>query len=134
MKRLWILLVAGIAAAAGGCIEREMTITSEPAGALVFVSDVEVGRTPVTVPFTWYGDYDIILRRQGYRTLKTHANINAPVHQIPPLDLFTSLAPWTVQDHRFLHYRMEKLAQPTDAELVRRADELRRLNAQPVPR
>jgi len=123
-----------MAAAAGGCVEREMTITSAPAGALVFVSDVEVGRTPVTVPFTWYGDYDVIVRRQGYKTLKTHAHINAPVHQIPPLDLFTSLAPWTIYDHRFLHYRLEKLVQPTDSELVRRADELRRRNAQPVPR
>jgi hypothetical protein len=28
-----------------GCVEREMLVTSEPAGAIVYVSDVEVGRT-----------------------------------------------------------------------------------------
>ncbi len=121
-------------ALAGGCVERELTITSEPPGALVLVSDKEVGRTPVTIPFTWYGDYDIILRRDGYTTLKTHAHINAPAHQIPPLDLFTAIAPWTIHDRRYVHFRMDKLVQPTDAQLIQRADALKKRNLEPVLR
>ena len=117
-----------------GCVEREMTITSEPAGALVYISDVEVGRTPVTKSFTWYGDYEIILRRDGYQTLKTHANINAPAHQLPPFDLFAEIAPWTIHDRRYVHLTMEKLVEPTDEELVQRAKELRKRTGEPVPR
>lgn len=114
------------AAACCGCVEREMTITSEPAGALVFVSDREVGRTPVTVPFTWYGDYDVILRRDGYKTLKTHAEINAPWYEVPPLDLLSHIAPWTYHDRRFLSYPLAKLKLPTDEELIRRADAMKK--------
>ena len=114
-----------------GCVEREMTITSEPAGALVFVSDVEIGRTPVTIPFTWYGDYDIILRHDGYETKKTHAKINPPIYEIPPLDLFSAIAPWTYHDRRYLHYKMDTLVLPSDEELVKQAEALQKRNLEP---
>ena len=118
----------------GGCVDRELRITSEPPGALVLVSDKEVGRTPVTFSFTWYGDYDIILRRDGYETLKTHAHINAPVYQIPPLDFFVDIAPWTIHDRRYVHFRMEKFVQPSDKELIERADAMKKRNLEPVLR
>ncbi len=44
---------------AGGCVERTVTITSEPDNALVYLNDEEIGRTPVTVSFTFYGVYDV---------------------------------------------------------------------------
>jgi hypothetical protein len=49
----------------GGCIRRSITITSQPAGALVWLNDEEIGRTPVTVPFTYYGVYDVRLEHEG---------------------------------------------------------------------
>jgi hypothetical protein len=73
MARRWKLIALWLALAASGCVERELTVTSEPPGAIVYIGDREVGRTPITTPFTWYGDYDIILRREGYQTLNTHA-------------------------------------------------------------
>jgi hypothetical protein len=124
------ILAAG-AAAAGGCVERKLTVTSEPEGALVYISDVEVGRTPLEMPFTWYGDYDVMLRLDGYKTLKTHANITPPVYEIPPLDFFSAIAPWTYHDERHLHYELEKLELPGDAELIRRAKEMRQVNLAP---
>ena len=48
-----------------GCIERLITVTSQPAGALVYLNDEEVGRTPVTVPFRFYGVYDVRLEHEG---------------------------------------------------------------------
>ena len=114
--------------ALAGCVERTITITSEPSGALVHVSSVEIGRTPVTVPFTWYGDYEIILRRDGCRTLKTHEKVRPPYYEVPPLDLFSALAPWTYYDNRTFHYVLDKLVLPSDAELIRRAEELRHRN------
>ncbi|MCD4699312.1 MAG: PEGA domain-containing protein [Phycisphaerae bacterium] len=114
--------------AMAGCVERTITITSEPSGALVEVSSVEIGRTPVTVPFTWYGDYEIILRREGCRTLETHEKIRPPIYEIPPLDLFSALAPWTYHDNRAFHYILPGQVLPSDAELIRRAEELRHRN------
>lgn len=48
-----------------GCIERTITVTSKPAGALVYLNDEEIGRTPVTVPFTFYGVYDVRLEHES---------------------------------------------------------------------
>ena len=113
-----IIIVAGLAA---GCVEREMTITSNPPGALALVSNVEVGRTPVTIAFTWYGDYDIILRAEGYKTLKTHAKIIMPIYEIPPLDLLSAVVPWTYHDQRYLHFEMEPFVKLSDDVLIERA-------------
>ncbi len=48
-----------------GCVERLITVKSTPAGALVYLNDEEVGRTPVTVPFKFYGTYDVRLEHEG---------------------------------------------------------------------
>lgn len=132
MRTAWTIAALALLVGLGGCVERKMTITSEPAGALVLVSDVPVGRTPVTVPFTWYGDYDIILRLDGHQTLKTHAEINPPIYEIPPLDLLSHMAPWTYRDNRYLHFTLEKLQLPPDEDLIRRADKMQVENLRSV--
>ncbi len=66
-RRTLIISLAVLAAAAGltGCVERTITVTSDPSGALVYLNDTEIGRTPVTVPFTFYGTYDVRLEHDG---------------------------------------------------------------------
>jgi hypothetical protein len=118
-------MAAAAAAAIGGCVEREMKITSEPTGALVKISDREVGRTPVTLPFTWYGDYDVQITLDGYKSIRTNAEIAPPWYEVPPLDLFSHMAPWTYRDERFLHYDLEKLPEITDEQLIKQAKEMR---------
>ena len=110
-----------------------MTITSQPPGALVFVSSEAIGRTPVTKKFEWYGDYEIVLRyeEKGYKTLKTHAQINPPWYEIPPLDLMSHIAPWTYRDRRFLNYRLEKFKPSSDEKLVDRALKMEKRNRAP---
>lgn len=115
-----------------GCVERTLTITSAPSGALVYVSAVEVGRTPVTMPFTWYGDYDVVLRLDGYETLKTHHEVKPPIYEVPPLDLLSELAPWTYHVERSAHFELTKSAEPADADLLKRAEELRARELEPV--
>ena len=113
------------AAALGGCVEREMKITTEPAGALVYVSDREVGRTPLSLPFTWYGDYDVLIRMNGYQTLRANADISPPWYEVPPLDLLSHMAPWTYRDQRYLHYKLEKQEQLTDEQWIKQAEEMK---------
>ena len=108
-----------------GCVERELTIDSQPRGALVEISSETIGRTPVTIPFTWYGDYEVILRLDGYETLKTHLNVTPPWYEVPPADLFSELAPWTYHVKKSGHFTLEKKKPVDEAELYRRAEELR---------
>jgi hypothetical protein len=68
-------------------------ITSEPAGALVYLNDQEVGRTPLEVPFTWYGTYDVRLEREGYQTLQTEQVAEQPWWERPGPDLVAEAMP-----------------------------------------
>ncbi len=73
-----------------GCNRRTIEITSEPAGALVYLNDIEVGRTPLEVDFKYYGVYDVRLAAAGYRPLATSAEAVAPFSEYPGPDLVTS--------------------------------------------
>jgi hypothetical protein len=123
-KRLLILAACGLL---GGCVERTMTITSEPSGALVHLNNREIGRTPVETDFTWYGTYDVQVRADGYQTLDVAQSVPAPWWQIPPIDLFAEMMPWKPKDHRPLHYTLEPVTpEQTDATaMLERAAELR---------
>ena len=87
-----------------GCITRVVTVRSNPSGALVYLNSEEVGRTPVTREFQWYGTYDVILRKDGYQTIKTSAAVSAPWWQFIPLDFLTDLLP--VTDERIISYEI----------------------------
>ena len=76
----------------GGCVERTITVDSDPPGALVYLNNQEAGRTPFTRNFVWYGDYEIQLRKDGYETLDTHRWVIAPIYEWAPLDLVAELA------------------------------------------
>jgi hypothetical protein len=120
-------IAAFILAACQGCVERTVSINSEPQGATVFLNDQEVGRTPVKVPFTWYGDYDIIIRKQGYETIKGHCSLNAPWYQYPFIDLFAEcLIPMTLRDeHELDTFVMTPFEAPARQALLDRADDMR---------
>lgn len=125
--RISACLFAGLTVLAGlGCVERSLTIGSTPNGALVWLNDKEVGRTPVTVPFEWYGDYDIILRKPGFESLKTHRRINAPWYQYAPIDFFAELLiPVTVRDDRTLQFELKPARSADKEKLLDRAFEMR---------
>jgi hypothetical protein len=95
------LLCASILGLLAGCAERSLTVNSDPSGALVYLNGQEIGRTPLKHNFTFYGDYDVVLRKEGYETLKTSRVLKAPIDETPPLDLFRELfgarhrAEWT---------------------------------------
>ena len=88
-----------------GCAQRTVDITSQPSGALVYLNGEEIGRTPLRYDFTWYSDYDVILRKEGYETLKTHRNISTPLLFIPPLDLLGEFI--GAKDHRYWNFTMQ---------------------------
>lgn len=107
-------LCVGVTALADGCMQRSLEITSEPEGATVYLNDVEVGRTPLEVGFTYYGEYDVLLMKDGYEPLRTRADAVAPVYEHPPLDLAAEAMPWGVRTRVPWHFVMTPL--PATAE------------------
>ena len=110
-----------------GCVERIAKIQTRPSGAVVLINDEEVGVSPVKFAFTWYGDYDIILRKPGYETLKTHYRLDAPWYQWSPLDIVSeTLIPVMIRDeHTLPPFELQPTQTPTVEEVVQRATELR---------
>ena len=64
-----VLCVGLILSFSVGCVQRRMTIRSNPPGALVYVDDYQVGTTPVSTDFVYYGTRKIRLIKDGYDTL-----------------------------------------------------------------
>jgi hypothetical protein len=109
-----------------GCVRRTLTINTEPQGALIFLNDEEVGRSPVSTDFLWYGDYDVIARLEGYETLATHHFIKAPWYQKPGIDFFSEiLYPGKIHDQRSADFTLEPEVTPDRNELLERASEFK---------
>ena len=110
-----------------GCVQRRLTIASNPPGAVVKVDDVEIGRTPVSTAFTYYGTRKIQLAKAGYETLTVLQPVPAPWYQWPGIDFVSEhFAPGKINDDRLFNYDLEPAQSvPTD-QLLQRAQELRR--------
>jgi hypothetical protein len=78
------------------CATRTVEVTSDPPGATVVANDVELGRTPLSADFTYYGSYDVLVTKPGFEPLRTVASAKAPLYEYPPVDLVASpLTPHT---------------------------------------
>jgi hypothetical protein len=109
-----------------GCVERRLTIVTEPPGAIVTLNDQEIGVSPVTVPFNWYGDYWVRISKDGYETLNTHRKLNAPLHDYPPLDFFAQiLYPGRIVDAYEWTFDLAVKEYPTREELIEQGESLR---------
>lgn len=120
-----LLLIAG-GLLCVGCVRRTVTIQTAPQGAAVMLNDQLVGTSPVTVDFLWYGDYDVIVRKEGYETLKTHHHLKTPWYELPGIDFISEvLVPWTIHDHQEMSFALAP-KQPTDKDaLLKKATEFK---------
>ena len=109
---------------AGGCVRRTLTITTEPPGALLWLNDREVGRTPVEVDFDYYGTYDVRLEQDGYEPMMTSGRANAPWWDTVVLDLLAEAVPGTLTSRVEWHYVMQPVDDDRDR-LIDRARQLR---------
>jgi hypothetical protein len=120
------MLAVCMVAGTSGCVRRTLTINTEPRGAIVWLNDEEVGRSPVSVDFLWYGDYSVIARLDGYETLNTHEAIAEPWYQWPGIDFFTEvLWPGRIHDQRSMSFALSPAHPPDRAELLSRAQAFR---------
>lgn len=109
-----------------GCVQRRMTIRSNPPGALVYVDDYELGTTPVSHDFVYYGIRKIRLVKDGYETITVRQPFPLPWYQFFPLDFVTeNLIPWEIRDERVVDLAMVPAASTPPESVVARAEQAR---------
>ncbi len=103
-----------------------MTVRSNPMDAVVFVDDQEIGSTPVSTDFTYYGTRKIQLIKDGYETLTVKQTFFPPWYQIPPLDFISeNLWPFELRNEHEVNFQLQpQQILPTDR-LLERAEGLR---------
>lgn len=109
-----------------GCVSRRMMVMSDPPGALVLLEGREIGTTPVSVDFTYYGTRELTLVKDGYETLTVQQKVQAPWYQMPVVEFFAdNLTPGHVTDRHQFRYALQPQRLVPNAELQRRAEMLR---------
>jgi hypothetical protein len=109
-----------------GCVERKLTINTEPTEALVWLNDEEIGASPVTVEFNWYGDYKVRISKQGYETLNTHRELKGPLYDVFPIDFFAEILwPGRIVDEYEWSFSLAPYQPPQRESLLNAAQEMK---------
>jgi len=130
LRRLRMLFMAIVClatvVAGSGCVQRRMTIRSNPPGALVYVDDYQIGSTPVSTDFVYYGTRKIRLVKDGFETLTVRQPFPIPWYEIFPLDFVSeNLWPGEIRDERVVDLAMMPAAATPPEEVVVRAEQSR---------
>lgn len=126
LRTLAVMLAILCITTIAGCVERTISITSQPSGALVYLNDQEVGRTPLSVPFTYYGHYNVRLEHDNYLPLSTTQHAKAPWWEAPGPDLIAEMIP---NNHVELswHFNMDLAPAANADRVIDHANQLRAL-------
>ena len=109
-----------------GCVDRIISIRSDPPGAQAWLDGEPVGRTPVDVPYVWYGTRELMLTKEGCGSERRMVTFSAPWWQIFPFDFVTDvLLPVTLTDRTTVNFVLQP--QVHDDAVV---DEIRRRAAE----
>lgn len=121
-----LALAAVLGLVVPGCVERTMTVRSDPPGALVYLDDVERGETPCTFPFDFYGDRTLVLHKDNYEIAKQVIAVKPPLYSAFPLDTFFDLLfPFTIHENHAYDVVLQPVTKPDTEKLILRGKELR---------
>lgn len=125
--RLAGLLVLAALGLSTGCVQRRLTIRTNPPGALVYVDDYPIGTTPVSTDFIYYGTRKVRIVKSGYETLTVMQPIPTPWYQYPGLDFVSeNLVPGEIRDERVVEYQLQPQIVVPSVQLLDRGENLRR--------
>ncbi len=125
-KLVTAMLAFSAIAIVPGCVHRRATIRTDPPGALISVGDREIGHSPASFDFTWYGTEEVTIRRDGYEMESHYIKLRRPWYQIPPLDLITdNLLPGRIQDRQEFNFQLRPRVVVPGTELLERGNALR---------
>ncbi len=131
MKKVYICAIATFCVVivphfCEAAVRRRLTIRSNPPGALVFIDDQEIGVTPVSTSFIYYGTRKIQLIKDGYETVTVLRTFKPPWYQWAGIDFITeNLVRSEFRDERLIEFKLTPLRIKTNKELVERGIQLR---------
>lgn len=94
-----------------GCLQRTIKVTTQPAGAVVWINDNEVGRTPLETDFTFYGKFSVRIRKEGYEPIVEVKNVKAPLREQPGIDLVAEALPINYNHVVEWHWDLQPVAE-----------------------
>src|SRR6516165_8825586 len=101
-----------------GCVERRYTLRTDPPGALAIVNGEEIGQTPVSRSFYYYGDREITFILDGYETRTVIQPVKAPWWDNLFTEFFTeNLVPFDLRDEREFRFQLSPAVSPNSADL-----------------
>lgn len=127
-KRQCALLLAAALTVSllSGCVSRRMMVYSDPPDALVLLEGKEVGYTPVSVDFTFYGTREIKLIKDGFETKTVLQKVPAPWYQWPVIEFFSdNFLLGHVTDRQRFVYTLEPRQMPSNEDVLNRGESLR---------
>src|SRR4051812_1993830 len=120
------LALAALLLTSSGCVRRRLTVRTNPPGAQVFVDDQEIGTTPCSSAFVYYGTRKITIMKDGYRTETVFQKIPPPWYEIPPIDLLAeNFVPREIRDERVVDMQLVPQEVVPQQKLLDRAAALR---------
>ena len=107
-------------------MHRRMTIQSNPSGALVRIDGEDIGFTPASIDYTWYGTREVQLVKDGFETQTQLVTFGPPWYQQPPLDFLSdNFAGTHIRDHRGYNFNLQPRKTSSSSEVIERARSLR---------
>ena len=95
---LMAVILVFVSSSADAAVRRRVTIRSTPPGALVYIDDQEIGVTPVSTSFTYYGTRKVQLVKDGYETVTVLRTFKPPWYQLPIIDFVTENLDFVVEN------------------------------------
>ena len=109
-----------------GCVSRRMTFVSNPPGAMVVLDGKEIGYSPASTDFIWYGTRRVTMIKDGFETRTEFVTVTTPFYQWPIIDFFTdNFSPHRITDRRAFEFDLKPKQIVPEEELRDRASKLR---------
>lgn len=107
-------------------VRRRLTITSDPPGAVVYLNNKEIGKTPISQNFTHSGVYNVKCFKEGYEMGETYYKAGCPWYLYPGVDFFSeNFVPGEIRDEQHCHVTLVQKREIPESELYEQASKLR---------
>lgn len=126
IRRVVVVVVAIQFLTLSGCVSRRMTFVSNPPGAMVLLEGREIGYSPASADFIYYGTRQVTMIKDGYETKTDLVTVTAPWYQWPIIEFVAdNFWPHRVTDRRIYSFDLQPKLRIPDEELRARARQLR---------
>jgi len=122
------LLISVAALSLCGCngVRRRLTIRTDPPGAVVYLNDKELGRTPISQNIIYSGAYKIRCYKEGYEAEERLYKVGTPWYLYPGIDFFSeNFTPGELRDEQTCVIEMTPKRTVPEDELYENATKLR---------